>query len=67
MFQRNPLGKQLIDYVIESGDETNMIRFLETNFDRNNEQKLLMLINEQLKHKKKQTIFQKMYAIMSRS
>ena len=60
------MGKQLIDYVIESGDERNMINFFKFNSaDNYNKQSLLVLINEQLKHKTSQTLFQTMYEIMS--
>ncbi|CAO1428845.1 unnamed protein product [Diamesa serratosioi] len=63
----NPFGKQLIDYVIESGDERNLFAFLMSNFaGTHNKQSLLVLKNEQLKLKTKQTIFQKMYEIISK-
>lgn len=59
------MGKQLIDYVIESGDVKNMFKFLMSNFaDTHNKRSLLVLKNEQLKLKTGQTIFQKMYEII---
>ncbi|CAO1428155.1 unnamed protein product [Diamesa tonsa] len=66
ILQRNPLGKQLMDYVIESGDDKNMFKFLMSNFADNFviKQSLLVLKNEQLKEKTDKTIFQKMYEII---
>ncbi|CAO1433522.1 unnamed protein product [Diamesa hyperborea] len=70
LLMRNPLGKQLMDYVIESGDDKNMFKFLMSNFADNFadnfiiKQSLLVLKNEQLKEKTDKTIFLKMYEII---
>ncbi|CAO1428143.1 unnamed protein product [Diamesa tonsa] len=66
LLMRNPLGKQLMDYVIESGDDKNMFKILMSNFADNFviKQSLLVLKNEQLKEKTNKTIFQKMFEII---
>ena len=55
-----------MDYVIESGDDKNMVTFLMSTFaDTPIKQSLLLLKNEQLKHKTNKTIFQKMYEVIA--
>ncbi|CAO1428723.1 unnamed protein product [Diamesa tonsa] len=67
LLKRNPLGKQLIDYVIESGIERNedkIMRFFKSFM--NNQNSLLVIINEQLKQKRGKTIFQIIYDIIQK-
>ena len=60
------MGKRLIDYVIESENEINLLSFFRSSFSENNKEQLfLVLKNEQYQLETKKTIFQKLYAIIS--
>ena len=67
----NPLGKQLIDYIIESNDDENLFAFLVFDFEcdsetvsKSSKKYFLKIKNEQFLRKTGKSLFQKFYAIL---